>query len=109
MDNGCKQRPNVQESTNVLELATFAYPARRENCFSHDGLTRARLYKFDHLAFWNTVARQIDVRAKSHQGLFIVATVNLGLVFSFQGHSVDCAACIPGKKHNDFRPNFLIP
>ena len=28
----------MQESTNVLELATFAYPARREICFSHDDL-----------------------------------------------------------------------
>ena len=38
MENGCKQRQNVQESTNVLELATFAYPARREIWFPHDDL-----------------------------------------------------------------------
>ena len=38
MENACKQRPNAQESTNVLELATFAYPARREICFPHDDL-----------------------------------------------------------------------
>ena len=28
----------MQESTNVPELATFAYLARREICFSHDDL-----------------------------------------------------------------------
>ena len=38
LENGCKQRPNVQKSTNVLELATFAYPARREICFSYGDL-----------------------------------------------------------------------
>ena len=36
--NGCKQRPSVQESTDVLELATCAYPARREISFCHDDL-----------------------------------------------------------------------
>ena len=40
MENGCKLRPNVQESTNVFELATFAYRARWEICFSHDDLAR---------------------------------------------------------------------
>ena len=38
MENVCEQGPNVQLSTNVLDLATFAYPARREICFSHDDL-----------------------------------------------------------------------
>ena len=38
MANGCKLRPNVQQSTDVLEFARFAYPARREIGFSHDDL-----------------------------------------------------------------------
>ena len=38
MENGGKQRRSVQESTNVPELATCAYPARWEICFSHDDL-----------------------------------------------------------------------
>ena len=38
MENVCEQGPDVQQSTNVLELATFAYPARREICFPHDDL-----------------------------------------------------------------------
>ena len=38
IENGCKRKLNVQESTNVLELATFAYPARWEICFSHNDL-----------------------------------------------------------------------
>ena len=36
IENDCKRRPNVRESTNVLELATFAYPAHPEICFSLD-------------------------------------------------------------------------
>ena len=36
--NRCKQRPSVQESTDVLELAIFADPARQEISFSHDDL-----------------------------------------------------------------------
>ena len=50
-------------------------------CWRQLAQTQAIFYTFDHVAFWNSFARQIDVCAKSHQGLFIVATVNLGWYF----------------------------
>ena len=38
MENGCKLRQNVQESTDVLELATLHTRRGGEICFSHDDL-----------------------------------------------------------------------
>ena len=63
---------------------------------------------FVHVAFWNGFAGQTDVCAKWHQGLFIVATVNLGLKCSSQGRSAHCATCTPGKKHKDSRANMPL-
>ena len=57
--NRCKQRPSVQESTDVLELAIFADPARQEISFSHDDLAWKGNNFEKHIAQSSTEKREL--------------------------------------------------